>query len=166
MDDAPPLPAGPGRKAADAFRTISEAATELDLPQHVLRHWEDTFGAIRPMRRAGGRRYYRTYDVELLAGIRVFLHDHRITTRGVQKIFAERGAAYVAEIGRAARSGARLPSLMDADTEAAADRVPPRAIAALTARPSAVRDDLLALKQQIAQLRVQLSRVQAAPARS
>ena len=87
-------------KARDAFRTISEAATELDLPQHVLRHWEDSFSAIRPMRRAGGRRYYRLHEIELLNGVRVLLHEQGFTTKGVQKIFSERGAAHVAELGR------------------------------------------------------------------
>lgn len=88
------------KKARDAFRTISEAAAELDLPQHVLRHWEDSFGAIRPMRRAGGRRYYRLQDIELLNGVKVLLHGQGYTTKGVQKIFSERGMAHVAELGR------------------------------------------------------------------
>ena len=92
-------------KAADAFRTISEAALELDLPQHVLRHWEDTFGAIRPMRRAGGRRYYRLQDLELISGVRALLHDEQYTTKGVQKIFKDHGAAFVADIGRQVMAG-------------------------------------------------------------
>lgn len=92
-------------KSTDAFRTISEAAEELDLPQHVLRHWEDIFGSIRPMRRAGGRRYYRTHDIELLSGVKALLHDERYTTKGVQKIFKEQGAQYVADIGRRALDG-------------------------------------------------------------
>ncbi|NJO35717.1 MAG: MerR family transcriptional regulator, partial [Rhodospirillales bacterium] len=72
-------------KSAEAFRTISEAAAELDVPQHVLRHWEDVFGQIRPMRRAGGRRYYRPVDIDILRGVRVLLYDERYTTKGVQK---------------------------------------------------------------------------------
>ncbi len=93
------------RKAPDAFRTISEAADELDLPQHVLRHWEESFGAIRPMRRAGGRRYYRLHDIELLNGVKTLLHGERYTTKGVQKIFKDQGAAFVAAIGRLAMAG-------------------------------------------------------------
>lgn len=93
------------KKARDAFRTISEAAAELGLPQHVLRHWEDSFGAIRPMRRAGGRRYYRLQDLELLNGVKVLLHDQGFTTKGVQKIFSDRGPAHVAELGRQALVG-------------------------------------------------------------
>lgn len=92
-------------KAPDAFRTISEAAEQLDLPQHVLRHWEDVFGTIRPMRRAGGRRYYRTYDIELLNGVKTLLYKEQYTTKGVQKIFKDQGASYVADIGRRAFAG-------------------------------------------------------------
>ncbi|MFN0025082.1 MAG: MerR family transcriptional regulator [Parvularculaceae bacterium] len=64
-------------KSAEAFRTISEASGELDVPQHVLRHWEDVFGQIRPMRRAGGRRYYRPVDIDVLRGVRALLYDAR-----------------------------------------------------------------------------------------
>lgn len=92
-------------KSADAFRTISEAAKELDVPQHVLRHWEEVFGQVRPMRRAGGRRYYRPLDLDLLRGIRVLLYDQRYTTKGVQKIFKDEGVKYVSELGRRAAAG-------------------------------------------------------------
>lgn len=92
-------------KSADAFRTISEAAQELDVPQHVLRHWEEVFGQVRPMRRAGGRRYYRPLDIDLLRGIRVLLYDQRYTTKGVQKIFKDEGVKYISELGRRAAAG-------------------------------------------------------------
>lgn len=92
-------------KSSEAFRTISEAASELDVPQHVLRHWEEVFGQIRPMRRAGGRRYYRPLDIDVLRGVRVLLYDQRFTTRGVQKIFKENGVRYIAELGRLAAAG-------------------------------------------------------------
>ncbi len=95
----------PVAKSADAFRTISEAAQELDVPQHVLRHWEEVFGQVRPMRRAGGRRYYRPLDIDLLRGIRVLLYEQRYTTKGVQKIFKDEGAKYIAELGRRAAAG-------------------------------------------------------------
>ena len=87
-------------KSPDAFRTISEAAEELDVPQHVLRFWETRFTQIKPMKRAGGRRYYRPADVELLKGIRDLLYSQGYTIRGVQKILKEDGAGYVAEVGR------------------------------------------------------------------
>lgn len=87
-------------KSPDAFRTISEAAEELDVPQHVLRFWETRFSQIKPMKRAGGRRYYRPSDVELLKGIRGLLYREGYTIRGVQKILKEDGASYVAGVGR------------------------------------------------------------------
>lgn len=92
-------------KSAEAFRTISEAASELDVPQHVLRHWEEVFGQVRPMRRAGGRRYYRPLDIDLLRGIRVLLYDQRYTTKGVQKIFKDEGVKYISELGRRVAAG-------------------------------------------------------------
>lgn len=82
-------------KAPDAFRTISEVADELDLPQHVLRFWESKFAAIRPMKRGGGRRYYRPADVDLLRGIRFLLYSEGYTIKGVQKILKEQGIRHV-----------------------------------------------------------------------
>jgi DNA-binding transcriptional MerR regulator len=87
-------------KSPDAFRTISEAAEELDVPQHVLRFWETRFSQIKPMKRAGGRRYYRPVDIELLKGIRSLLYREGYTIRGVQKILKEDGIAHVAGVGR------------------------------------------------------------------
>lgn len=80
-----------GEKGKDAFRTISEVATELDLPQHVLRFWESKFSQIKPMKRGGNRRYYRPDDVEILRVIRKLLHSDGFTIRGVQKLFRENG---------------------------------------------------------------------------
>ena len=82
-------------KAPEAFRSISEAADELDLPQHVLRFWESRFHDIRPMKRGGGRRYYRPDDVNLLRGIRHLLYGEGYTIRGVQRILREQGARFV-----------------------------------------------------------------------
>jgi DNA-binding transcriptional MerR regulator len=82
-------------KAPDAFRTISEVADELDLPQHVLRFWESRFREIKPMKRGGGRRYYRPDDVELLRGIRHLLYGEGYTIRGVQRILREQGGKFV-----------------------------------------------------------------------
>ena len=82
-------------KAPDAFRTISEVAGDLDLPQHVLRFWESRFAQIRPMKRAGGRRYYRPDDVDLLRGIRHLLYGEGYTIRGVQRILREQGPRFV-----------------------------------------------------------------------
>ena len=78
-------------KSPDAFRTISEVADDLDLPQHVLRFWETRFTQIKPMKRGGGRRYYRPEDVDLLKGIRHLLYDHGYTIKGVQKLLKVNG---------------------------------------------------------------------------
>src|SRR5215813_12420262 len=87
-------------KSADAFRTISEVAIELDVPQHVLRFWESRFAQIKPVKRAGGRRYYRPDDVDLLKGIQALLYSDGFTIKGVQKVLKERGLRHVAEVGR------------------------------------------------------------------
>ncbi|ALN73594.1 MerR family transcriptional regulator [Aureimonas sp. AU20] len=92
-------------KSADAFRTISEVAEDLDLPQHVLRFWETRFPQIRPMKRGGGRRYYRPDDVELLKGIRYLLYVRGFTIRGVQRILRESGPRAVMAIGGGDLSG-------------------------------------------------------------
>ncbi len=110
-------------KAAEAFRTISEASSELDVPQHVLRHWEEVFGQIRPMRRAGGRRYYRPIDIDVLRGVSVLLYSQRYTTKGVQKIFRDNGVKYVAELGRMAAAGQPI-ELRPLLNEEADDREP------------------------------------------
>ena len=78
-------------KSPDAFRTISEVADDLDIPQHVLRFWETRFTQIKPMKRSGGRRYYRPDDVDLLKGIRRLLYGEGYTIRGVQRILKEHG---------------------------------------------------------------------------
>lgn len=86
-------------KSPDAFRTISEVAEHLDLPQHVLRFWETRFTQIKPMKRGGGRRYYRPQDVELIKGIRHMLYDHGYTIKGVQKLLRENGPQFLTAIG-------------------------------------------------------------------
>ncbi len=84
-------------KSPDAFRTISEVARELNLPQHVLRFWESKFSQITPLKRAGGRRYYRPDDIALLSRIRDLLHKEGYTIKGVQKLLRENGAKTVRE---------------------------------------------------------------------
>lgn len=97
-------------KAAEAFRTISEVASDLDVPKHVLRFWEAKFPQIRPMKRGGGRRYYRPEDLELLKGIRRLLHAEGYTIKGVQKILREQGVDQVkmfAHVAAAEKSNGR-----------------------------------------------------------
>lgn len=86
-------------KSPDAFRTISEVGEDLDLPQHVLRFWETRFTQIKPMKRGGGRRYYRPQDVELIKGIRHLLYDQGYTIKGVQKLLRENGNQFIAAVG-------------------------------------------------------------------
>lgn len=100
-------------KSPDAFRTISEVSEVLGTPAHVLRFWESRFPQIRPVKRAGGRRYYRPADVALLAGIKRLLHDDGVTIRGVQKILREQGVRHVAGLG-----GMAAPATPEADIEA------------------------------------------------
>ena len=103
-------------KGPEAFRTISEVADELDLPQHVLRFWETRFAQIRPMKRGGGRRYYRPDDIELLRGIRQLLYGEGYTIRGVQRILKEQGPRFVIGAGRGDMSGLTvLPTDEDDD---------------------------------------------------
>ncbi len=86
-------------KGPEAFRTISEVADELDLPQHVLRFWETRFNQIKPMKRGGGRRYYRPDDIDLLKGIRHLLYDQGYTIKGVQKLLRQNGPRFAIAIG-------------------------------------------------------------------
>jgi len=87
-------------KSAQAFKTISEVASVLEVPQHVLRFWESKFSHVKPMKRGGGRRYYRPDDVHLLRGIRTLLYDDGFTIKGVQKVFRDRGVRFVIDTGR------------------------------------------------------------------
>ena len=114
-------------KAPDAFRTISEVADEIDVPQHVLRFWESRFPQIRPMKRGGGRRYYRPDDVDLLRGVRHLLYGEGYTIRGVQRILREQGTGFVQNVWRA---DAEQPPpeegrQSDAVEQQAADRLEP-----------------------------------------
>ena len=88
-------------KAPDAFRTISEVADDLDLPQHVLRFWETRFQQIKPMKRGGGRRYYRPDDIDLLRGIRYLLYGEGYTIRGAQRILKDHGIKFVQSVWKA-----------------------------------------------------------------
>ena len=86
-------------KGPEAFRTISEAASEIGVAQHVLRFWETKFSFIRPMKRAGGRRFYRPHDLMVLSGVRRLLHDEGYTIAGVQKLYREHGSSRLVTAG-------------------------------------------------------------------
>jgi DNA-binding transcriptional MerR regulator len=102
-------------KAPDAFRTISEVAEEVNVPQHVLRFWESRFAQIKPLKRGGGRRYYRPEDIDLLRGVRHLLYGEGYTIRGVQRILREEGLAFVQSVWR---TGAQAPAEADEADEA------------------------------------------------
>jgi DNA-binding transcriptional MerR regulator len=154
-------------KAPDAFRTISEVAEELDLPQHVLRFWESRFHDIRPMKRGGGRRYYRAEDVALLRGIRHLLYGEGYTVRGVQRLLREQGIHFVQKLGRGAASkpphppdpahaGKFEPSISEEDApsrvveEPDEDRLPPAATADI--RPGSAPDQMQKLRDALHEL--------------
>ncbi|MDE0149084.1 MAG: MerR family transcriptional regulator [Rhodospirillaceae bacterium] len=94
-------------KSADAFRTISEVSGEVGVPQHVLRFWETKFSQIKPLKRGGGRRYYRPEDIDLLNRIRAWLYDDGYTIKGVQKLLREGGTAASSGAGRASAAAER-----------------------------------------------------------
>ena len=150
-------------KSPDAFRTISEAADELDLPQHVLRFWETRFSTIKPLKRGGGRRYYRPEDVLLLKGIRHLLYDQGFTIKGVQKILKDQGARHVASIGNGGAADALPAPLPNGDGHESVeiangvDEAPPVRDVALTQsdrdRLNAVLRDLLECKRLLERAR-------------
>lgn len=111
-------------KSPDAFRTISEVAEDLDLPQHVLRFWETRFTQIKPMKRGGGRRYYRPQDVELIKGIRHMLYDQGYTIKGVQKLLRENGNQFLIAIGSGDRQA--VEAIAQRKSEAAQPADAPR----------------------------------------
>jgi DNA-binding transcriptional MerR regulator len=163
-------------KAPDAFRTISEVADDLDIPQHVLRFWETRFAQIKPMKRSGGRRYYRPDDVDLLRGIRRLLYGEGYTIRGVQRILKEHGvksvqglvdgSAAVPSFGAAGDEAMRGPAdagddeaiveVGDDEDEAIDAPAPARRAPAFAAQPSAGASKGDARKLDVAKLEAAL----------
>lgn len=161
-----------GAKSPEAFRTISEVSSELDVPQHVLRFWEGRFVQIKPVKRAGGRRYYRPEDVDLLRGIRALLYLEGFTIKGAQKILRDRGLRYVAELGRG-ETGSERPASRKLSEFIAVPKEPQFARAALSVLESSSdergmdataevelagqeREKLSGLLEELLQLRVRL----------
>jgi DNA-binding transcriptional MerR regulator len=126
-------------KSPDAFRTISEVSEWLDTPAHVLRFWESKFTQVKPVKRAGGRRYYRPEDMALLGGIKSLLHEQGMTIKGVQKLLREQGIRHVAGIGPqpldgAGTFGAADPSLDPTPAQTIVTRIPKPPTGSLTVR--------------------------------
>lgn len=128
-------------KAEDALKTVSDVKEILGVQPHVLRYWESQFPQVKPLKRAGGRRYYRPEDVRLLAGIQKLLHDEGLTIKGVRKVLDSKGVGHVAKLGRqvdeAADSGARKIRSADAETRELGAAVPVNGGEASDAAPSA-----------------------------
>lgn len=160
-------------KAAEAFRTISEVADMLDVPKHVLRFWEGKFPQIRPMKRGGGRRFYRPGDVELLLGIRELLHAQGYTIKGVQRILREQGVDAVKKAAPASASAAlEAPATGRSAATGSGEGVAPPAKASPTASAptapmsSQARVEALTIAvQELQKLRLLLSGGEAGPAR-
>lgn len=132
-------------KGPNAFRTISEAADELGVPQHVLRFWETKFSFIRPMKRAGGRRFYRPQDVAVLNGVRTLLHSEGLTIKGVQKLHRDHGLAQVIAAGLGANGSASLDASFEAEPTAPRRRLEGEA----RARLAFALTDLTAVKARL-----------------
>ncbi len=141
-------------KAREAFRTISEVAEWLDTPTHVLRFWETKFSQIRPVKGAGGRRYYRPSDMDLLGGIKQLLHEDGLTIKGTQKLLREKGVKYVASLG-ASVTGETAEELAAAPQAAPPAQAPQAFPSAPAMRPPPAQtalpfDDLPARQRPIA----------------
>ena len=162
--DGPPVLKGP-----DAFRTISEAADELGVPQHVLRFWETKFSFIRPMKRAGGRRFYRRQDLDVLRGVRSLLHEEGYTIKGVQRLHKEQGVrrlmaaaggevdpALLAELEAAEADAQRTVDLLDTDLPAAEAATPAGMAPETRARLEAVLEELQSAKTRLDALLAQV----------
>mgnify|MGYP003349619083 CR=1 FL=1 len=163
-------------KSPEAFRTISEVAVELEVPQHVLRFWESRFAQVKPLKRGGKRRYYRPEDVDLLRGICSLLYRDGLTIKGVQKILREQGVRYVMELGKGSigllqspRATAQLaaPTFPSEEYPNVHPLMPDQKIS--ISRPQslseverahfeALLDELLALKERLSSTRARLSR--------
>lgn len=136
-------------KSAAAFRTISEVATDLDIPAHVLRFWESKFAQVKPLKRGGGRRYYRPEDIELLRGIRELLYTDGYTIKGVQKLLREGGVKQIL----AEQSGQASPAVAQAsDNKAAVQQSVQDPSTQAVAAPEAGAVDRAALRQVLGEL--------------
>lgn len=134
-------------KGPEAFRTISEAAEELDVPQHVLRFWETKFSFIRPMKRAGGRRFYRPQDLAVLRGVRRLLYEEGYTIKGVQRLHREQGVKRLVAAGE----GQAVDRPQSADAGPAPPD-PPRLDPERIARLQRTLDELVQLKSRLDRL--------------
>ena len=147
---SPRAPANaPLEKSPEAYRTIREVADSLDLPQHVLRFWETRFPQIRPLKRAGGRRYYRPDDIERLRLIRRLLYDEGYTIKGVQKLFKEQGVQALSAAAAAAPGGG---STAEAAGAGQASDEAPQGPGARASQAKLADDELATLREALAEI--------------
>lgn len=146
-------------KSPNAFRTISEAATEVGAPQHVLRFWETKFPFVAPLKRAGGRRFYRPQDVVLLKAVKRLLHEEGLTIKGVQRLHKEQGLKRLAHYGDP--DGA-----VSFEPEGAAPSTSPSPSAPQTGTPSSGGSSSVRLRQMLAELEGARARLEAVLSRS
>src|ERR1700690_61358 len=144
-------------KSPEAYRTIREVADSLDLPQHVLRFWETRFPQIRPLKRAGGRRYYRPDDIERLRIIKRLLYDEGYTIKGVQKLFKEQGVQALSAVAPSPVAPSPVAPSPVASSPEVASGVELRAWAeedpgARETRPRIADDELAALREALAEI--------------
>lgn len=146
-------------KSREAFRTISEVANELDVPQHVLRFWETRFSQVRPMKRGGNRRYYRPADVELLRAICHLLYTDGYTIKGVQKLFREKGVRKTVDeildgaAKPAVEPGQKVEKVEDASSDAAPPAGTPATAEAMAEADGPAEDELGAIIGELKALR-------------
>ena len=138
-------------KSPNAFRTISEAATEVGAPQHVLRFWETKFAFLTPLKRAGGRRFYRPQDVVLLKAVKRLLHEEGLTIKGVQRLHKEQGLKRLAHYG---------------DPDGAVTFEPEGAAPAAVSAPAVPGQSSIRLRQVLAELEGARARLEAVLSRS
>ena len=138
----PAAESAPIEKGPEAYRTIREVADSMDLPQHVLRFWETRFPQIRPLKRAGGRRYYRPDDIERLRLIRRLLYDEGYTIKGVQKLFKEQGIQALSNAAQAHAGASAEPGGAGESAKSAG----------VTAASRLADDDLAALREALAEI--------------
>ena len=158
MSDAANQLAGAGRvaKSPGAFRTISEVASELDVPQHVLRFWESKFIQVKPMKRGGGRRYYRPEDIDLLRSIRELLYTDGYTIKGVQKLLREGGVKALAERQGPARPAVEPTPIDRAEQVVAARPTPAPAVAADASETAALKAALAEILDELERIKRRL----------
>ena len=142
------------QKAAEAFRTISEVADDLDVPKHVLRFWEARFTQLKPMKRGGGRRYYRPEDLDLLRGIRHLLYERGLTIKGAQRLLRDEGVEWVKACWRTADPAPRVSApheVLERPAPAPQKSVGRRSVATSERRPMS-RQEISALKRAVDEL--------------